>query len=742
MNGGLWGAMIATAGVVVVAAGWKWWGVTNAPVWSILLLPAGFLIGAALGSWRVPTRVELARFIDRRFSLRDRAASALQLNSDRHDQAFREFVRSDADRAIGGITSSSVVPIRVSPTFILIPVGLVLAWLLHQYLPSRPETADQPKHVAADAAVEAANAIKQAAIPPEADLPRDEPLDALERIDDLAALMAEQSDPQAVQQTAAKIEAAAQEMARSAESHEAVLDELASKFDGPTPPDTPLSHQDFQRALSSGRYGDAARIMEDLASRDPARAAEAIDDARSNLDSDPDSVLTPRTALDEQLRNSGFTQEEIERLLNEQTRSDELQRILDSQGADAAESLKDALDRLDQSEQQNDQVESMAKELSESMNEAAQELERRAQDSPAEPASRPNDAPQPAPSSKTDHSQDAANPAQQDQAESGNRSERDQSPTTRPSPTQPTTQSSRSEQNQEDRGGQSKPSDDSAKSPTEAGGDKGSGSETQKPGTGTEPVARPQRSTDDPNAEREQSQPPKDSKDPRNGTAEERRIRDPAPKGERDGPVDPSDNATPTGESAPETESPDENAPPAHEKSPSRPGSKVDQLKRALEKLEQTKQAAGRQREQAERITDAARKAYEKMTPEDRRELQQQLAKALRDRRNQGGREWGTQRDEIRSEPASPLDSSSSPIRLDDPEDPGDVTIAKWLSDESAPEFGGTAVPPPAVLHQATRAAEQALSEEKVSRRYHRALRDYFKRLGEGTSPAPAQSGP
>lgn len=75
------------------------------------------------------------------------------------------------------------------------------------------------------------------------------------------------------------------------------------------------------------------------------------------------------------------------------------------------------------------------------------------------------------------------------------------------------------------------------------------------------------------------------------------------------------------------------------------------------------------------------------------------------------------------------------PINPNDPGNPGDQIIAEWLSSGDAPQSPDAAAATQQRLESARRAAERAVNEQSVNRRYHELIQRYFKGLDKTIAP-------
>ncbi|MFN5851222.1 MAG: hypothetical protein ACK44Q_05320, partial [Pirellulaceae bacterium] len=115
--GAILAAVIAWAPKAIAIPGWN-------PNWSLWAIALGALLGAAIAAieawWRAPTALQTALEIDRRFQLRERLSSLLQLRPQEADSAVGKLLESDAKERVERIDVRDQFPIE-APRALAVP---------------------------------------------------------------------------------------------------------------------------------------------------------------------------------------------------------------------------------------------------------------------------------------------------------------------------------------------------------------------------------------------------------------------------------------------------------------------------------------------------------------------------------------------------------------------------------------------------------------------------------------------
>lgn len=407
-SGGAVGGMLALAIVVLMRMNEQ-----EATLWAgVVLSSAGTVAGIVAAMVNSPDVLETTRRLDERYALRDRITTAVELSrptSRRQDEAFAEFVRTDADRVARIIDAKSAAPIRFPMALIVVAVALGATWAVRELVPV-PDTAaasaeQTPGGAVAEAArevQEAAQALReleQASRDVAAEVESDGPPEDVVRLEELAKQLTaapEGSDDAA--RAAAELDELAAGMEERAQERESALDELARSFDGVKAPEGPMSAEEFMRALQEGRFGDASEVLEKIeqsGAQERAAAATAMEEAARRLSerlADSSATREEReSAMRDALESMGLDEEALSALDDPATRDEAISQLEQSGALDTSDAaqLREALDRRDEAQREADSAESAQRELKEQMERSAQELRG---ETPEPPASAPQEA--------------------------------------------------------------------------------------------------------------------------------------------------------------------------------------------------------------------------------------------------------------------------------------------------------------------------------------------------------------
>ncbi len=182
------------------------------------------------------------------------------------------------------------------------------------------------------------------------------------------------------------------------------------------------------------------------------------------------------------------------------------------------------------------------------------------------------------------------------------------------------------------------------------------------------------------------------------------------------------------------------------------PGSvadRVNRLRDTLDQIDRSGKSADRGQEISREMRDAAKDLLDRMSPEEREELQR-WAKA-KSRENEGGKGTGPD-----GSPMSLLDRTLPTQAVQNPrlfdydtqdvdlttkgETPNDRVIAEMYGpDQQRPEGAVDRQPMNAApMREAAQAIERALNEEAIPPRYRSLIRNWARRLPKAPEPAPA----
>ncbi len=786
-------ALAALIGERAAGLGWPWW------IYAIAI-GSGVLLGALSAVMVPPRRFDMAVKLDRTLGLRDRIASAEIV---RHDASragvFGPLVEQDAQRVAQRVDVRAATPIRITRVWfgaagaaLLLVIGMALMPTVDWSSQSSDTTTPVAMHT--PGTVQQQELIAQEIERAVAGVDTEEPLDPdlqqeLNRLNELAEqLSADTATPAELSavrdDAAATLNDVADRIANDAQRDLEATEAVAERFSGLEAAEAPMTAQEFAQALRNGEFGDAASLFEDLM-RDAESLApaerEALADGLRDLgdqltqpteptvDDAPDDLEALRSAL----QDLGLDDRQIDELLNEEASRAEIEELLRQHDLedDIARDLTD--DVRDAAEQQaaDRQAEQTAHDLSDAIDRAADEID------PTPPAEQPQ-----TPDEQTPDQPDS-DPAQTQRPQAESVSPDNDGQGEQPGAEQPGAANEGSEeamdqreatgdeqrQSGDDQTGepgdqQQQPSRERTGEPGEEeqqqqrpGGERTGKtgeeqqSESEQPGSGNERQQRQPggEQTGAPPDTEQLSDPPLDP----TGAPPDPGQPDPANPGNRGDQGDPGDPGDPT-----------ERAPQPSEGSPIDPGDGATQpgapesgdrqptVEELLDELNK-RQRQGRDRARdSEEIREAARRIAEQMTDQEKRELAERWMLSPDEEDAPGSSSEGINRRDPDSGDRPFTETEQVDLRGNDDE-PGQHTIAEWIDDEPAEGDRRRTTRSSKIARSAQTAAERAVDEAVVPRRYHELIQRYFQRIpetiekaatttngGANTSGSPAQS--
>lgn len=762
---------------------------------------AGALAGGLLGVARTPRPVDIAATLDRRLSLKDRLGTAAAIeNGAVPPSEFAPLVEQDAARVAQRIDPRSAAPLQLSGTWVAAAVLVAALVAAVLYLPdfARASTGGAPltseevaalqssREGAASALEQAVDQLRQAPTKPASE-------DDLAALDELAAQLGR--DDVSPEEFAAARDAAAERLddvaarsAAQAERERQVLEELDRRFEGLGHRDAasePNAAAELSKALADGDYQEAVEKVDELAQAldglTPEQRTAAAEElrrlreqiGRSSEESSRDAAAR-EASLRETLREQGLDEEAIDRVMSDASdegQSDEppFQPLDQTTGADNAMANSDEPPREERPPSDpRDLAERLQKEgiepeqaqrLSENV---AQERERqqaqRQADSVAEDLSR----------SLEDLADEVEQPDQDRPRDDSDREAADQEPTKPQGAQGEETQQSQEEQRNQEQGADTETESEQSESQRE---------ESQQQ-SGEEQSREEQRQSEDHQGQDQRAQDQRAQEQrAQEQRAQEQRAQEQRAQGQRAEEQKqqeqaqreacpecqsgkPCENHQESGETQSSASRQAEGAraandqPASGDSNPATDQSSAgDRIKQTLRELNERGESAEQARRQSEDSREAARELAKQITPQERERLAQWAREFERQDQDMlpgngpppgsgepAGRGGGGE------DEANALDEEffEADEELDLREDATDQrTLAQWLADEQPAdgEAGETTGGGNPIVAQAQRAAERAVNEGAVPRRYHDFIQRYFGRFRKTIEQAAETAG-
>lgn len=719
-----------------LALGWPAWLLIGAPA---LLAFAGAMVWSVV---RSPSSLVAASIVDHALELDDRLGSALALEREAADDPFAALAIHDGEQIASDVRVRDAAAVEFGGSWWAWPVVLASAIAVAIFVPAidlADRLGEETRQAElAGAQAEAAREVAEArelVSPDETSVADFATPTELETLDELERqLSAGEADPdEARAKAASALSDAADSLERQAEQDDRALDSLQDQFEGldDAAPESPLA-----KALSAGDFERARQLIEEQEQRleelQNAERMEAAEDLESLADSLDESLNAagetppdPPSPTTDALRDLGVPEESIEELQQERDR-DAIEETLREQGIEEpiAEDLADQLAEEQERRDAEEQAKRDAEQLRDALRDAADDLRSPQDETPQPPAESERDNPrdsqqgndqsqpgdQSSPGEQQQESQDQqpgeseSTPSSDEQPSDGAPQQTptpgEQTPGQQPDPNQP--------QQQPDSSGDETPSESPQGAPDQSGEpsqqESPDGSESQPDGA---PQSAPQGQTPTPDGP--QSPTPQEGAQPSDDSD--------APPG-----------AAPNGEQRPDGDAP-MGAEPSEGDGPSSGAGEngLERTRKLLDEFERRRQRANENRQSAEDARKKAREMLDRMSPEQREQMERWARELQRERPTPPP-----------SRPSPSEDFDSRPVDMRPEESAPDRVIAQWFNPDADPSQPGE-ISRRAVddrLQDAAKGAEQAVEEQSVHRRYSDIIKRYFENARKA-KPAP-----
>ena len=366
------------------------------PTETYVILPAaGLVAGALYGLVRRQGALRTAVRRDRRLGLKDRLGTAEAIRAGRVDGDFAALVSQDADRVARALDVRPATPIRVTGVWMvgtLLTAALVLGivfvptvrWTRANPGETRRASLDQKQRA------EIVETIDQAVAGLDDQTLDDQMREELESLARLADQLGDKNSAADVMaardQSAAKLDDLADRLADEAQRNLRATDAVAQRFGDLQTPETPMTAEEFTKALQRGEFGAAADSLDrllDEQQNEPAARRELADYLRRMSEQlqetpPPSSDQEKIKQLRDTLREFGG-EESMRELLEDDQRLEEITRqaLLDQDLDEetlrqVTQDVKDLLEELETQEQ----AEQEARRLAESLRKTAEQLDK------------------------------------------------------------------------------------------------------------------------------------------------------------------------------------------------------------------------------------------------------------------------------------------------------------------------------------------------------------------------------
>jgi hypothetical protein len=743
------------------------------------------LVGLIHGWLRGPGAHDVAAALDARMALKDRLATAAAI--DAHAVAASEFaplVRADAERIAARLSPRSAAPYEYSHSWTAAALSVAALGAAVLYLPeyARASAIEGVRSPEEAAAVKVAQAEASAALDESiADLreapPRGASEEDIARLDELAAQLRREDLPPrdfaaARDQAAEELDKLATRVRSQAERDQKVMDELNRQFrslgERERPAEqTPGAADALAEALSRGEYGEASQAVEDLGRQIEKMTAEErqalareLRQMRDEITRSPADAENDRAAAEsmrEMLREQGLSDEAIDELIppaadeataeergngGEQSTEQEQEPPASESPVDDPPTPEDIANRLEEEGIEREQAEQLAEEIA---RERESEMARREAEQTADNLSQSLEElaeeveKEDSPDAGTDPQLENEKPPREGSgAQEGDAEESRDREAEREQATQEGEQAERSAQQQrESTEGSEQRQERQQQRETGEG-------QQQEVREGTRDQADEQQQREE-LSEREEQGAERESEEQCPNCAPGQPCPEHAESqaGEREG--DPGEARQNEGDQSGEkgNQQGEESA--------------RERLNEALRELQNRQTGAGESRRQSEEMRERARDLAEKLTPEERQRLEQWSREFAReddrngeqdtpDRSSSGrGLPPGDGRGETGREGEPADDEFFTDAREIDLRDGGgdERTVAEWLASERPEGDPGSTGDGEGASRagQAQRAAERAVNDGAVPRRYHGLIQRYFGRLRETVDKAAEKNG-
>jgi len=763
-------------------------------LWGVIAIPLALTAITALALTYVHrlTPDRAAILLDERLSLEDAVSSALEF-SRKPDGAFTALAVRDAENLASGVHPSRAFPLRFGAFWALWPIcsGVAIAALMFVPALERQtspviEVSEDDRQVATEEVAQAVQAVQEAideSAAAQDDIATPSQLQTLEQ---LQRELAEGTlDPQrarveaadALQETATGLEKTAEQKERAARQ---TADELAQRLSESGDPETTEQARELAEALKQGDLESAREAARKLServnslspeqreqlARELERMADQIDpDPSEQVQSPPQTNQPPQEPTQspaeptpdqpDQQPRAAEPQPEVSELTDEA----EIAERLREQGADpqAAQRRAEEIAQQNRERQAQDQARRESKDMSEALREAAdqardpqQQEQQRPPSERQQPGQQPNQQPgqqdQSAPPQPRDQSQ-----GQQSQGQEG---QQNQQPgqDEQQQPAQQTQEQGQNQQPGKQPGNQQQPAQQQpGEQPTQQPGEQPGQQPGQQPGErpdqqpGERPGDQPtQQPGERPGAEPSQEkQPGQQQGQP--GQPDQQPGQQPGQSQQPGAQEDPSAQRTPRpggGQDTGQAPTPgvDPNAPP----DPTQNKRGFDRLADQLDRLSRNQGASEQARERADDLRRRAEEMLENATPEERRQMLEQLEKMRRERGmgKDGDSPFGAPPPNQAQDPRQSPAQEDIDLRDPDSNPPPDRVIGDWFSDQpQLPEDRTARRALADTVRESQQSAERAFEQQRLPRRRQDLIRRIFDRYAEQVERDPSSTG-
>ncbi|MCH8822169.1 MAG: hypothetical protein IH984_01550 [Planctomycetes bacterium] len=687
---------------------------------------AGVLIGVITALLSKINTLTVAVRLDRRLNLRDRLGTAQAIRSGEiSDTEFGQLITRDAERVAQRIDVKAATPIRFSNDWsvaglLVIALGAAIAFVPSLDRSSKGQTPQEIAEHKEQLQLQQQNiaeTIEDAVADVDVELLDEKVREDLEALKRLAQQLSDDAQSEndladARNRSAAELGAIAKRLEEQSERNSQAVDSIAERFAGMEKTQAPMKSQEFEKALRDGEFEDAAEILDEL-KRQAEQMSEAERDAvaehfrnMSEQLSEDDESTTADEEIDpvgDAMRDLGMDEETIDAILDEEKTEDEIADELKEQGIDEdiARELAEDVKNSQEQEEIDQQVDEQTKDLADALNDAADDIDQE------EPQEEPQEKPQQGSSPKDSSDSEADSTAD---AASGDESQDEQD-----TQTQEGTEKRQVENDESTKQTDSKQEQQVARQQDQ---EEGQRQEEQIAKPGKEQI--------------EQQKPGQQTFDPADPNA---------PKQEEASQEE--DKQQPQNDQSNKKQSVGKEDPNAKRKLPK-------DLGKALRELAKKAQDAAKGKKASERLREAARKLADSLSDEEKRELAEKwmgkFNKPPDDKTPlpSGGEDsqntHGSAADRIVQNTKDNLEPDIEDVDVTG-DNPGAKSIFEWLSDQPIEGDPKRTTQSKQVVRKARSAAEHAVGESTVPKRYHDLIQRYFGKLNDTVEKAEKQSG-
>ena len=763
-------ALLATLTDRLIGPGIVWW-----------LIPAGLGVIGVIASvfWALramPSPLVAASRVDSAMGLKDALASAIALEPSAEDDPFARMAIGDAESLAPRINVRSAIPLRAGNAHVLWPALAAAALAIGYFVPSQHLLTDTKAQLArqqADESQQAAAADVEAAMESLEQVAKDIPADpasealAQQQRQTLEQLQAELAKPgadadEARAKAAEALDSTAKELARNAEKDSladtAVRDLFSDLQSGASAEQQPGELSQLSEALKKGDLGKAVEALNNLEDRldrlpqsEREKIAGKLEEMARELEKLADTKAAEQAIAEaqqrEQLEEQGVAPERSEQLAAE-TDADAAEQKLQEEGLDQEAARKAAEDLAQQNKEDQAQQDAAqdAKDLSESMQDAAQEIR---EPTPPQPPSPPQSTPsstdqQPQPQKPAENPPPDSQPPQQQQSPSAPQQQQQQQSQQNESKTQ---QQQQEQQSQREQNAQSEQRESQQQTQQREGGQQQQNQQQSQQQQQGQPQPQQndqqqQQQSQGQSQQQGQQQQPPDGQSQRQPGAQQQPTAQPAntPQGTQHSQTDPKEGQQgqqqqsqqargqkpqqqPGGDSKPQQGNARQRG---QMNDPQGQGSGIGEMRQKLEELAQRPQSAQEQAQRAQDLRKQAREMLDRMSPEDRQQLERWAAA------QNAERDGKAPPPQLGAEP-SDLTANTEPLdlRQDDPDATPQVIAQTNNPNAPAPESGAapgiTNAQIEGELREAMKSAQQAVEERQLPRGRYRNVEKYFR---------------